>query len=300
MPSLIDLRRRIRSVKNIQQITRAMKMVAAARLRRAQERIVAARPYAEALREVVGNLSSRAGERGHPLLDHRDVKRTLLVVVTGDKGLAGAFNTNVIRRARQEIAATSEVDLMLIGRRGADFFRRRSSRIRSSHTTVFAKVTFEGAAEIAREITAAFTARDYDAVHVVYNQFISVINQKLTVERLLPLQAGAQAAPASTAHAGAGAGAGHGGGQALDYIFEPSASEILDRLVPSYVSTQVHRILLDSQAANYAAQMTAMEAATKNAGELIDRLKLTYNRSRQAAITKELIEIVSGAQAIKG
>jgi F-type H+-transporting ATPase subunit gamma len=286
MPSLIDLRRRIRSVKNIQQITRAMKMVAAARLRRAQDRILAARPYAEALREVVSNLSARVGERRHPLLEQREVKKVLLVVVTGDKGLAGAFNTNVIRRARQEIAANAELDLLLIGRRGAEFFRRRSNRIRSTHTTIFAKVTFEAAAEIARDITAAFTDGDYDAVYVIYNQFVSVITQKLTFERLLPLE---------TEKSG-----GRAGGGALDYLFEPSASDLLDRVVPGYVSTQMHRILLDSQAANYAAQMTAMDAATKNAGELIDRLKLTYNRSRQAAITKELIEIVSGAQALKG
>ncbi|HVR30454.1 MAG TPA: ATP synthase F1 subunit gamma [Thermoanaerobaculia bacterium] len=293
MPSLIDLRRRIRSVKNIQQITRAMKMVAAARLRRAQDRILAARPYAEALREVVGNLSARVGERGHPLLVEREVTKALLVVVTGDKGLAGAFNTNVIRRARQEIAATAELDLLLIGRRGADFFRRRSSRIRSTHTTIFAKVTFEAAAEIARDISKAFTSREYDAVYIVYNQFVSAMNQKLTFERLLPLEAGGARASPGRPTAAAGA-------QALDYIFEPSAPEILDRVVPGYVSTQVHRILLDSQAAYYAAQMTAMEAATKNAGDLIDRLKLNYNRSRQAAITKELIEIVSGAKALEG
>jgi F-type H+-transporting ATPase subunit gamma len=294
MASLIDLRRRIRSVKNIQQITRAMKMVAAARLRRSQERILAARPYAEALRSVVENLAARVGEGAHPLLQSRDVKKVLLVIVTGDKGLAGSFNTNVIRRARQEIAKGAELDLLLIGRRGADFFRRRKTTIRSAHTTIFAKITYEAAAEIARDIGEAFTRGDYDAVYVVYNQFVSMINQKLTFERLLPLEATAAAAPLP------GLPAAGPTAPAPDYIFEPSAPEILDRVVPSYVSTQVHRILLDSQAAFYAAQMTAMEAATKNAGELIDHLKLTYNRSRQAAITKELIEIVSGAQALQG
>jgi F-type H+-transporting ATPase subunit gamma len=288
MPSLIDLRRRIRSVRNIQQITRAMKMVAAARLRRSQDRILAARPYAEALRAVVTNLASRAGAGAHPLLQAREVKKALLVVVTGDKGLAGAFNTNVIRRARQEISSTAELDLMLIGRRGVDFFRRRSKRIRSTHTTVFANVTHEGAAAIAREIAQAFEQGDYDVVYIVYNQFVSVITQKLTFERLLPLDTGAAGSSAPS------------GGVAKDYLFEPSASEILDRVVPGYVTTQIHRILLDSQAAFFAAQMTAMEAATKNAGELIDRYKLKYNRSRQAAITKELIEIVSGADALQG
>ena len=293
MASLIDLRRRIRSVKNIQQITRAMKMVAAARLRRSQERILAARPYAEALRSVVENLSARVGEGAHPLLVSREVKKVLLVIVTGDKGLAGSFNTNVIRRARQEIAKGAELDLLLIGRRGADFFRRRKTTIRAAHTTIFAKMTYEAAVEIARDIGEAFTRGDYDAVYVVYNQFVSMINQKLTFERLLPLEAAAAGTAPGTPPA-------HATAPAPDYIFEPSAGEILDRVVPSYVSTQVHRILLDSQAAFYAAQMTAMEAATKNAGELIDSLKLTYNRSRQAAITKELIEIVSGAQALQG
>ncbi len=297
MPSLIDLRRRIRSVKSIQQITRAMKMVAAARLRRSQERILAARPYAAALREVVGNLAARAGAGAHPLLQAREVKKTLLVVVTADKGLAGAFNTNVIRRARQEIASTAELDLMLIGRRGTDFFRRRSRRIRSTHTTIFANLTQEAAAAIAREIADAFERRDYDAVYVVYNQFVSVMTQKLTFERLLPLETGTEPAKAPAAAAGDAAAPK---GAPRDYIFEPSTSEILDRVVPSYVSNQIHRILLDSQAAFFAAQMTAMEAATKNAGELIDRYKLRYNRSRQAAITKELIEIVSGADALQG
>ena len=291
MPSLIDLRRRIRSVKNIQQITRAMKMVAAARLRRSQERILAARPYAEALRSVVTNLAARAGAGAHPLLQTREVKKVLLVIVTGDKGLAGAFNTNVIRRARQELAGNAELDLMLIGRRGADFFRRRSRRIRSTHA--ISAVTYEIAASIAREISEAFERRDYDAVFIVYNQFVSVITQKLTFERLLPLEATAEPKSAAGAHGAADT-------VAKDYIFEPSASEILDRVVPSYVSNQIHRILLDSQAAFFAAQMTAMEAATKNAGELIDRYKLRYNRSRQAAITKELIEIVSGADALQG
>jgi F-type H+-transporting ATPase subunit gamma len=289
MAGLIDLRRRIRSVKNIQQITRAMKMVAAARLRRSQERVVAARPYAEALRSVVGHLAERAGVTTHPLLEKREVKKTLLVVVTGDKGLAGSFNTNVIRRARQEIAKGTTLELMLIGRRGADFFRRRPTPIRSSHTTIFTQPSAEAAAEIARDIGDAFSRGDYDAVYVVYNQFVSVITQKLTFDRLLPLETQrTETAPPPASAA------------AHDYIFEPSSSEILDKVVAGYVATQVRRILLESQAAFYAAQMTAMEAATKNAGELIDRLTLTYNRSRQAAITKELIEIVSGAEALTG
>ncbi|MEE2776238.1 MAG: ATP synthase F1 subunit gamma [Acidobacteriota bacterium] len=287
MPSLIDLRRRITSVKSTQQITRAMKMVAAAKLRRAQDSVEAARPYATELRKVVGNLAARVGESGHPLLKQKEENKVLLVAVTGDKGLCGAFNTNVIRRTREEIATRSEaadVELLLLGRRGADFFRRRPTPIRAEYLTLFAGVTYEDSAEIATDITRAFTDGAYDAVYVVYNQFVSVMNQKLTCERLLPLDTDFAADVDTT----------------QEYIFEPSASEILEAIVPGYVGTQVHKVLLDSQAAEHAARMTAMDAATKNAGELIDSLTLTYNRSRQAAITKELIEVVSGAQALEG
>ncbi len=284
MASLIDLRRRIRSVKNIQQITRAMKMVAAARLRRSQDRILAARPYAEKLRVVVSNLSS-LGEGGHPLLEQREEKKILLAVVTGDKGLCGSFNTNIIRQARQELSERDEVELLLLGRRGADFFKNWPQPIRAAHTSLFTNVTLKVAEEIAKDISEAYTQHEYDAVYIIYNQFISVMTQKQTLERLLPLvteSAGAESA------------------ESRDYIFEPSRSEILGEVVPGYVTTQVHRMLLDSQAAEHAARMTAMDGATKNAGELIDRLTLTYNRSRQAAITTELIEVVSGAQALEG
>jgi F-type H+-transporting ATPase subunit gamma len=284
MASLIDLRRRIRTVKNTQQITKAMKMVAAAKLRRSQDAVLAARPYAAELRKVVGNLAARVGERGHPLLQQKEEKRILLVVITGDKGLCGSFNTNVVRQAREEIKARGELELLLLGRRGNDFFRRRTTPIRASHTSLFADLTYEASAAIANDITSAFTDGEYDAVYVVYNQFISVMTQELTVERLLPLETGGSEDTDTS----------------KDYLFEPSASEILGQVVPGYVATQVHRTLLDSAAAEHAARMTAMEAATKNAGDLIDRLTLTYNRSRQAAITTELIEVVSGAQALEG
>lgn len=284
MPSLIDLRRRIGSIKNTQQITRAMKMVAAARLRRSQDRVLAARPYADELRRMVTNLSSRMGDRKHALLEEREEEKVLIVVVTGDKGLCGSFNTNVIRRASLEIQKHGEAELLLLGRRGADFFKRRPTPIRQSYTTLFTSVTFEQAEEIASDVTAAFMAHEYDAVYVVYNQFISVMQQKLIAERLLPLHG-----PEET-HAASGG----------EYLLEPAPSDVLSRVVEGYVSSQVYRILLDSQAAEHAARMTAMDSATKNAGELIDSLTLTYNRSRQAAITKELIEVISGAKALEG
>ncbi len=286
MASLIDLRRRIRSIKNTQQITRAMKMVATARLRRAQDKILAARPYAEELRRVVVNLSSRMGDRTHPLLVEREEKKVLVAVVTGDKGLCGSFNSNVIRRAGEVLAEKEDCELLLLGRRGYEFYKRRPTPIRKSYTSLFTKVTFEQASEIATDVSGAFTAREYDAVYVVYNQFVSVIQQHLTVERLLPLRS------ADNRQAEQAAGG--------EYVYEPSPSDILSEVVGGYLASQVYRILLDSQAAEHAARMTAMDSATKNAGELIDSLTLTYNRSRQTAITTELIEVVSGAQALEG
>ncbi len=291
MASLIDLRRRIRSVKNTQQITRAMKMVAAARLRKAQDQALAARPYAEALREVVANLAGQTGELSHPLLEQREERKVLLAVVTGDKGLCGSFNTNVLRQAGIEIARRKDVelDLLLLGKRGREFFKKRSTPIRAAHVSLFSGITFEAAAEIAADIADAFSSHEYDAVYVVYNKFVSVMTQELTVERLLPV--GVESAD------GAGTEAPSAGG---DYLYEPSAFDILQEVVGSYVGSQVFRVLLESQAAEHAARMTAMDSATKNAGDLIGSLTLTYNRSRQAAITKELIEVVSGAQALEG
>lgn len=289
MASLIDLRRRIRSVKNTQQITRAMKMVAAARLRRAQEQALAARPYAEALREVVSNLAGQTGELSHPLLEQREEKKVLLAIVTGDKGLCGSFNTNVVRQAGIEIKKHQNLDLLLLGKRGREFFKKRPTPIRAAHTSLFSGVKFEAAAEIATDIADAFTRHEYDAVYVIYNKFVSVIQQKLTVERLLPVGIEADQ---TTGKKAVGAGG--------DYLYEPSAFDILQEVVGSYVASQMFRILLESQAAEHAARMTAMDSATKNAGDLIGSLTLTYNRSRQAAITKELIEVVSGAKALEG
>jgi F-type H+-transporting ATPase subunit gamma len=289
MANLIDIRRRIRSVKNTQQITKAMKMVAAARLRRAQDRILATRPYALEIRKVIANLAAHAGELKHPLLEVRPEGRTLLVVVTGDKGLAGSFNANVLRRATERIPKLAGLELLLLGSKGVAFFRRRAFKVRKGYTTLFSNVTYAQAEEIAADLRDAYASGEYDAVHVVYNKFKSIIAQELTEERLLPIPAG-----------GEGAGAEAADGQTREYLFEPSAEEILEELLPRYVTFQVYRILLESQAAEHAARMTASDSATKNAGEIIDRLTLRYNRARQAAITTELIEVVSGANALEG
>ena len=300
MANLIDIRRRIRSVKNTQQITKAMKMVAAARLRRSQDRILATRPYALEIRKVIGNLAARVGgaagdEAKHPLLESRPEKRVLLVVVTGDKGLAGSFNANVLRRAGEvqtaALRAGAEVELLLLGKKGNDFFRRRSVPVRKGYSALFTNVTYAQAQEIADDIAAAYAGGQYDAVHVVYNQFKSMIAQELSQETLLPIGAGREAAAGLEPAAGA---------VPREYLFEPKAEEILAQLLPRYVTFQVYRILLESQAAEHAARMTAMDSATKNASEMIERLTLRYNRARQAAITTELIEVVSGANALEG
>ncbi|MBK8594189.1 MAG: ATP synthase F1 subunit gamma [Holophagales bacterium] len=292
MPNLIDIRRRIRSVKSTQQITKAMKMVAASKLRRSQERVIAARPYAATLgatlASVAGRLPAREdGSPAHPLLAQRPEKRVVLVVVTGDKGLCGAFNTNVNRAAgafvREKKAAGAEVSLVTLGRKSTDFWKRRTLPILDARPGLFQRFGYDTAAEIARSLSARFTAGEVDAVYVVYNEFKSVISQIVSVKRLLAIELGEL-------------GASTGG---ADYIFEPGPDVILGRLLPRHVEFQLFRYLLESNAAENAARMTAMESATKNAGEMIDSLTLTYNRARQAKITKELIEIVSGAEALK-
>ncbi|REJ83897.1 MAG: ATP synthase F1 subunit gamma [Acidobacteria bacterium] len=289
MPNLIDLRRRVRSVKNMQQIFRAMKMISASRLRRSQEHILATRPYALQLRKVTQNLSAQAGEAEHPLLQVRPEEKVLLAVVSGDKGLCGSFNANLLRQADLEIKRQSDkqkLELLCLGKRASDYYGRRTHTIRAAYKSLFRNVTYEQAQEIADDVQAAFIAGEYDAVYLIYNQFVSVMTQTVTVERLLPLE------PPSDEEAD--------GGQSADYIYEPSASELLDVLLPRFVTFQVYRVLLESQAAEHAARMTAMDAATKNAGELMDKLTLIMNRTRQAAITTELIEVVSGASAMEG
>ncbi len=287
MPSTIDIRRRIRSVKNTQQITKAMKMVAAAKLRRAQERMLAARPYSAALRQVLASISTRVDTTKHPLLAEREQEsKVLLLVVTADRGLCGAFNTNVLRAAQNAIAEKpwQEVHLLPIGRKALDFFKRRPLPIRRQATQVYQALSLDTAREIAKALIDDFVSGEFDAVYVLYNEFKSIIAQRVTLERLLPLPREASGATGSQP-------------AEIEYLFEPSPERILDELLPKHIEFQLYRVLLESAAAEQGARMTAMESATKNASDMIGSLTLTYNRIRQASITKEIIEIVSGAAA---
>jgi F-type H+-transporting ATPase subunit gamma len=284
MPTLIDIRRRVRSVKSTQQITRAMKMVAAARLRRAQERIFNARPYARQMMVLLQSLAARAEQRDHPLLAVRPVNKTLLVLVTADRGLCGAFNTNLIRAAQAYLAEHSaqQISFMLVGRKGHDFYRKRPVSITSEHLNVFRKLEFASAESIAREIIELYSTGAVDAVDVIYNEFKSILSQRVQLERYLPL-APIEAAREETL---------------VDYIYEQPPAELFKFLLPHYVEIEIYRALLESQAAELAAKMTAMDTATSNAAELMDSLTLKMNRIRQAAITREIIEVVSGAAAL--
>jgi F-type H+-transporting ATPase subunit gamma len=288
MASLRDIRTRIRSVKNTQQITKAMKLIAATRLKKAQDAIVAARPYADALNTVLANLASRGQALENPLLTARPIKRVELVVMTADRGLCGGFNANVIRRAQRFVTENQsghEIQLSTIGRKGHDFFRKRGTKLRHDYTGVFGNLNYGQALRISNELSDAFLTGQVDAVYLVYNEFVSAMTQRPQVVPLLPIQpeVGATAAAAS----------------GVDYLYEPDRNDVLGALLPRYLSTRIYRSLLESAAAFYGAQMTAMESATKNASELIGDLSLLYNRTRQAVITKELMEIVSGAEALK-
>ena len=284
MPSLIDIRRRIRSVKNTQQITKAMKMVSAAKLRRAQDRVIAARPYATMLAKVLANVAAAAAVEpdagANPLVAERPDRKILLVLLTADKGLAGAFNSNLIKGAQRFIAdhPDAEVTLELIGRKGRDFFRKRRARVSGDHINLAAKPSYDDTSEIARKIIELYRNAETDAVYLLYHEFKSVVSQKLTLTRVLPVEMPQQTTPP-------------------DYIFEQSPAQMLDALLPRYVEIAFFRALLESVAAEHAARMTAMEAATSNADDMIERLTLYMNRVRQASITKEIIEVVSGAAA---
>ena len=298
MPSLKAIRTRIASVKSTQKITRAMKLVAAARLRRAQDAIVGARPYANALQEAVAEVAVRAGAESHPLLDQRPVKKIALVVLTSDRGLAGGFNANVFRGVQRFVAeqrrgagAAGQVAIYVVGKKGRDFFRRRkNSLVAREFAGAAGNVAEARAQEVALTILEVFQTAQVDAVYLVYNEFKSAIQQRVVIEPLLPLVAGRLAA---------GAAAPSPGGQ-IDFLYEPDKAQLLDALLPMYVQSQVYRALLESIASEFGARMTAMDSATGNAKEVIARLTLQYNRARQAAITKELMEIVSGAEALKG
>lgn len=270
-------------MKNTQQITKAMKVVSAAKLRRAQERMLAARPYAGELRKVLASLSTRIDADAHPLLQRRDEKKILLLVITADKGLCGAFNTNILKTATNAIhdRGWSEVELLPIGKKAVDFFKRRSITMRHQATNIFQALSPDHAREIATLFIEDFTSGRFDAVYVAYNEFKSVMQQNIRVERLLPLDRVESENEVT-----------------IEYVFEPSGERILADLLPRHIEFQLYRMMLESIAAEHGARMTAMEAASKNASEMIDALTLSYNRIRQAAITKEIIEIVSGAQAL--
>jgi len=285
MPSLIDIRRRIRSVKNTQQITKAMKMVSAAKLRRAQDRVISARPYASLLRTMLANVVAavQSDEEGmsNPLLMVRPEKRIELLLITGEKGLAGAFNANLIKasvRFAREEHPDAEISYALIGRKGRDYYRKRNVTISGEYVGVLANVKFADAAAIAQSVSERFRKEEIDAVYLLNNEFKSVMAQKLTVTRVLPIELHAERAD-------------------IDYIFEQPPAELLAALLPKYVEIEVYRAMIESVAAEHAARMTAMDAATSNAADMIERLTLYMNRVRQASITKEIIEVVSGAAA---
>ena len=299
MPSLIDLRRRIRAVKNTQQITKAMKMVAASKLRRAQERIMSARPYAVQMQRVLGSVASRVDPSIHPLLTARDTRpgsRTLLIVVTADKGLCGSFNTNVIKAGGHYVVESGQpCTLGLVGRKGRDFFGRRGFEVMFEQIGIFQKLRFEDARAIAQTAMDAFLGGQVDRVMLVYNEFRSVMTQRVVVDQLLPI---ARAEVAGTGPDVAPVVAGGDPRAQIDYLYEPTPQEIFNQLLPRYVEVQVYRALLESNAAFFAAQMTAMDTATKNSAEMIGNLTLYMNKVRQAAITREIIEVVSGAEAL--
>ena len=338
MPNVLDIRRRIRSVRNTRQITKAMQMVSAAKLRRAQERAMAARPYAQMLTNVLKSLVSRAeiydpqtGEARHPLLLRREEKRILLIVVTGEKGLAGAFNSNILKAAQRFLAMKQDKDVQIIavGRKGRDFFRRRYNadggniRVPKEYVGVLNRVPFSVADAIGKEVVDRYTKADVDSVYLVYNEFKSVIAQRLVVDEILPIEQIGEAdirmaeglseedrrrAIEAAQHAGASVRAADTsemdkraaqfGTAQVDYIYEQDPAELFRGLMPKYVAIQIYRAMMESEAAEHAARMTAMDSATNNASDMIDSLTLVMNRARQAKITKEIIEIVSGAAAL--
>jgi F-type H+-transporting ATPase subunit gamma len=280
-------------VKSTQQITKAMKMVAASKLRRAQDRIQQARPFATQMQRVLNSLASRVDPASHPLLDERKTPkangRVLLIVVTADRGLCGSFNTNIIKAASQFVADSSgrQVSFGLVGRRGRDYFARRSVDVMIERVNLFATLKYEDAQSIADVAMEAFTGGTVDAVYLVFNEFKSVLQQRVVVDRLLPIPREELTATVDGKAA-----------PAIEYLYEPDPATLLQELIPTHVAVQVFRALLESNAAFYAAQMTAMDAATRNSGEMIEQLTLHMNKVRQAAITREIIEVVSGAEAL--
>ena len=302
MPSLQSLRRKIASVKNTQKITKAMKMVAAAKLKRAQDRILSSRPYAHRLREVVRHLAERTNRFSHPLLRKREGHKTELLVITSDRGLCGAFNANILRQAAEFLQEHAEqggqVSVSVAGRKGCDFFRRRTWMIRQEWPGIFDRLSFEHSLDMGQDIIQHYNDGTFDQLYVVYNEFKSVMQQRVVIEKLLPIESLAE--EASQAGPEQSEGSGEEAAMAVGaYLFEPDEDELLETLLPKHFQVQAFRVLLESAAAEQAARMTAMDGATRNAGELIQKVTLFYNKTRQAAITKELMDIVGGAEALK-
>jgi F-type H+-transporting ATPase subunit gamma len=290
MPSLKAVRTRIASVKSTQKITRAMKLVAAAKLRRAQDAIIAARPYAAALAEAVAEVAARAGDDAHPMLQQREGRRLAVIVLTSDRGLCGGFNANVCRSTHRFVdekiktKTADDIQVDVVGRKGRDYFRRRKVKIAHEFPGVAGETALDRARELAMTVGKDFIEGHVDGVFLVYNEFKSAMSQRVTTERLLPI------VPAATS----------GDLAHTDFLYEPGKTELLNQLLPLYVQSQIYRAFLESAASEFGARMTSMDNATTNASEIIDRLTLQYNRARQAAITKELMEIVGGAEALKG
>ncbi|MFZ3171005.1 MAG: ATP synthase F1 subunit gamma [Carboxydocellales bacterium] len=281
MPSMRDIKRRIKSVKSTQQITNAMKMVSAAKLRRAQERVIQARPFAKEITETLGRLVAVAKGTAHPLLEVREPKSIGYVVITADRGLCGGYNANIVRKANSEIKELGNVKLITVGRKSRDFFKRIGHPIKNEFVGLGDNITFSMAKDIANTVLELYTSGEFDEVYLVYTEFVSALTQKPTTIKLLPVQTPEQTGPL------------------LDYIYEPSPDAVLGVLLPKYVETTLFRALLESKASEQGARMTAMGSATDNARVMIDKLTLTFNRARQAAITREISEIVGGAAALE-
>jgi F-type H+-transporting ATPase subunit gamma len=287
MPTLLDFRRRIRSVKNTQQITRAMKFVAAARLRRAQEAAIAARPYAKELARMLRSIMSRIDEPQHPLLAKRSEEKILAIVLTGERGLAGAFNSNILRKANEFFRTNKgkKISALPVGKKGRDSLKKAGFNIVAEYVNVLARVDFTTAREISAMVTDLYAKEEIDSVYIVFSEFKTVMTPHLVVDKLLPVEGVREDEESAKEKESA----------QIDYIYEQPPEQILGKLLPRYIETQILRAMLESSAAEHAARMTAMESATKNAGDVIEALTLHMNKVRQAAITKEIIEIVSGA-----
>jgi len=301
MPSLIDIRRRVKAVKSTQQITKAMKMVSSSKLRRAQERIVKSRPYAKEMLRVFNNLATRTENTAHPLLnDDPEAGRTLLIVITADRGLAGSFNTNVHKAALQfsidqpKLTQGRDVAMALVGRKGRDFFMRRGFDVLYEETGLFQNIKWSHAQAIAQTAIKEFLGPDISSVYLVYNEFRSVLSQRVVIERLLPIP---RLNEAEARNNGEAVKTEASASPAVDYLFEPDPAQLLNTLLPMHVAVQIQRALLESSAAEHAARMQSMDSASRNAKEMVERLTLYMNKVRQAAITREIIEVVSGAQA---